>query len=413
MNALYHHVAALAANILEHIFIARRRRIGAVVLLMTAVLAPALAWAQTPSPAASSAGTLGKPVGGTTRINLFEVRGVPVDATAGNTSEAREQAFTEGRVAALRLVVERVASPDDVAKLPQLSTTQVIDMVQQFSITKERSSAVRYLAELTVRFDAEAVRRLLRNAGIPFTESVSRPLVVLPFYGSAGPWNTVNPWRDALAKLPYPEGLVPLILPAGDAEDQQLTMDQINAKDATALGALAARYNAGGVVIARAGSGVPGGEPIHVSITEVRGIAPAMETAANATATAEQTPEELLVLAAGATMRAVSDNWKRQSRLEVKATTQITALALLRDLGDWVKIRNGLRNMPSVDRVELQAMTRDRAQVALRYRGDLAQFPTSLAQQGLVGAQEGNVWMLSLPLPGAAAAPATTGLETP
>jgi len=412
MNALYHPIVALAANILEHVFIARRgmARLCAGLLAVLVVACPA--WAQTPAPVPAAPAALGTPVGATTRINLFEVRGVPVDATAGNTTEAREQAFTEGRVAALRLVVERVASPEDVAKLPQLPTNQVIDMVQQFSIANERSSAVRYLADLTVRFDAEAVRRLLRNAGIPFTESVSRPLVLLPFYGSAGPWNTVNPWRDAFAKLPYPEGLVPLILPAGDAEDQRLTMEQISAKDSAALSALAARYNAGGVVIARAGSGVPGGEPVHVSITEVRGIAPAIETAANATATAEQTPEELLSLAAVATMRAVSDNWKRQSRLDVKSATQITALALLRDLGDWVKIRNGLRGMPSVDRVELQAMTRDRAQIALRYRGDLAQFATALAQQGVVGAQEGNVWMLSLPLPGAGAGPAA-GLETP
>jgi len=56
-----------------------------------------------------------------------------------------------------------------------------------------------------------------------------------------------------------------------------------------------------------------------------------------------------------------------------------------------------LKGVPLVQGVDLQAMTRDRAQISLRYAGDPATMSAAFAQQGLVATQQGNVWMLNLP----------------
>src|SRR5205814_1733011 len=103
--------------------------------------------------------------GGESRT-LFEARGVAVDVTAATVTEARERALIQGRVAGLRQMVEHLAPREELAKLPQLSTEEIIEMVQEFSLANERTSAVRYIAEMNVRYNPDAVRRVLRAAKI-------------------------------------------------------------------------------------------------------------------------------------------------------------------------------------------------------------------------------------------------------
>src|SRR3546814_5337389 len=82
---------------------------------------------------------------------------------------------------------------------------------------------VRYLADLTFRFNPDQVRSLLRGAGVPFAETRSKPVVVLPVFGdsAAGPtlWTGTNPWRDVWAQRRGDDGLVPLTVPLGDLGD--------------------------------------------------------------------------------------------------------------------------------------------------------------------------------------------------
>jgi hypothetical protein len=388
----------VSANILEQSRIASRGHFARLFLLLLGLVASGAVFAAEPAtpsaPVALPNG--GYAVGGSARINLFEARAVPVDATAGSVTEARERAFTDGRVAALQVVIARLVPKGDQSKVPPVSANDVIEMVQEFSVSNEKSSAVRYLADLTVRFSPEAVRRLLHSAHVPFSEVVSKPMVVLPIYNEGSAWDNSSPWRQAFLNLDSIDGLVPLILPAGDAEDAHLTMAQINARDAAALTTLASRYGAAGVVIAKAsGSG-----DIQLTLTAVRGLAPATDTVLSSPG-GGATREDNLVTAAKTVVEAISDDWKRQSRVEAKQVSQLTALATLTDIKDWIKIRDAMKDMPLVSKMDLQAITRDRAQVSLRYEGDVTKLPQAFAQQGLVATEDGGVWMVSLPGKGA------------
>jgi hypothetical protein len=401
----------VSANILDQSRIARRGRISCLFLLPFAVLlASAPAFAADPAPPAPV--TLpngGVAVGGTAKINLFEAKAIPVDATASNVNDAREQAFTDGRIAALQVVLARLVAKGDLAKVPQVSANDVIEMVQEFSVSNERTSAVRYLADLTVRFSAEAVRQLLHGAHVPFSEVVSRPMVLLPVYteGGTGVWDNVSPWRDAFVHLQDVDGLVPLVLPAGDAEDAHLTNAQVSARDTNALAALAARYDAAGVVIATARGGA--GSDVQITLTEVRGLAAPADTVLSSPAGASR--EESLATAAKAAVEAISDSWKRQSKVEARQVVLLTALATIDDIKEWIKINEALKNVPLL-RADLQAITRDRAQVNLHYEGDLGKLEQAFAQQGLVAEQDGAVWMLSLPHQGIAS-PTTPSQTAP
>ncbi len=392
----------MSANILD-------RRGFAMVLadaLKGAVLAAVLlsagpGMAQTPRAAATS------PVTGK---DLYVANDVPVDVTAGNITEAHERGLTQGRVAGFRKVIARIVAREDMDRVPQVSATQIIDMVRDFSLANERSSAVRYIADLTVRFDPAQIRRLLRNANIPFTETLSKPLVVVPLFREstdAPPqlWEDSNAWRAAWSQVPQDLGLVPLIVPVGGREDAGLlTAAQAASKDLASLNAFAAHYDAGGTVIATATATADG---VQISLSELRSDLPSEDLSLTQGAEPGQGRPDMLVTAATSTAIAVQDSWKRRNRVAFGGTTQITALVPVGNLKEWLTVKNRLNEVQLIDRLELQAMTRDRAQVTLYYAGAQRQLELAMSQHDLALAQQNGVWIIQAR--GAASAGKTLG----
>jgi hypothetical protein len=356
--------------------------------------------------------------GPVTSKELYVAYDVPVDETAGNVTEARDRGLTQGQVAGFRKVVERVVAREDWAQIPQLGHDQIVNMVRDFSIANERSSAVRYLADLTVRFDPEVIRRLLRTNNVPFTETISKPLVVVPLMreGAEGRWMLWgdNAWRKAWEQVPKDVGLVPLIVPLGNNQDvAALTTEQAAAKDLAALNALAALHGANGTLIATA---TVVGDAIHMSLSEQRADLPAEDVTLIQAGEAGQTPDEILVAAAHAAALAVNDTWKQSNRIAFGGTTQITALVPVGDLKEWLTVRKRLDDVQLIDHIELQAVTRDRAQVTLHYAGAQRQLELAMSQHDLSLAQQNGVWIIQARDAASAARvlgrPGETGAET-
>src|SRR5260370_3811767 len=136
------------------------------------------------------------PAGAAAPADIFTVAGVPVDATASNAVAAREAARIDGQRRAFRILLERLTIAADHPRLPRVGDQQLTDMVRDFEVASERSSAVRYLATYTFRFRPDAGRTLLPDAGIPFAETVSKPVIVLAVLRRDDPtllWDDPNP----------------------------------------------------------------------------------------------------------------------------------------------------------------------------------------------------------------------------
>ncbi len=346
--------------------------------------------------------------------DIFTVRAVLVDTTAVNVAQAREQGFVAGRIAAFWKLIERLVAPEDIERVPQPSAGEVITMVRDFSIASERSSAVRYLAELTVRFHPGPVRALLRAAGVLFTETVSKPLVVIPLYREqAGArlllWEDPNPWRSAWMEPAADNGLVPFALPLGDIDDlTTLSVEQAVAGNNVALDALAARYQTGGTLVAVAevstdtqalsapSEELEPGTAINVLLTLTarhRDLLTDQLVLSYAGAPGEDL-EDVLVAAADTAAAAVQNTWKVANRVAFDSMTQITVLVPVTGIQQWVKVKNQLEAVPLIERLNLQAMTRDRAQFTLVYAGNVGQFNLALAQKDLEITQRGDVWVI-------------------
>lgn len=343
----------------------------------------------------------------------FTVRDVAVDQTAANAGAAREAAILDGQRQALRRLFERLVPRSDLAKAPRVPDARLTDLVENFEVQSERSSAVRYLATLTVRFRAAAIRGLLREANLAFAETYAKPMLVLPLLRQAGVvllWDEPNPWRVAWANLPPTDGLVQLYYPRGDLSDiADISAEQAARGDEARVTAISSRYGASGALVALASiePGPNATELLQVSLSRFGAAASDLTVVESFTSQQGEDTAALMTRAAAQIVRSVEERWKADVLQRFGQEAKLMATVPLTDVADWVAVRNKLGDVAAVRRIDLIAMTRNVAVVEIQYGGDEQSLKLALAQKDLsLDEVGGTVWELKLQRQAGAGAPA-------
>ena len=348
-------------------------RIAALLVCAAAVLLPGLARAQTARGDSAA----------------FTVRDVAVDRTAVSAAAAREAALLDGQRAAFRRLLERLVPQASYGRLPALSDAKISDLVQNYEVQSERTSAVRYIATLTYRFKPDDVRGLLRNANLPFAETYAKPFLVLPVLQEEGVdllWDQPNPWRDAWGRLPRVDGLAPLVLPKGDLADiNAISAAQAHSGDDQRLTAIARRYGVSGVYVADAELEAAAGAPatLHVSLIGYGGAAGEQTIVDSYAANPGEDPDAFLQRTALAVTNEIEERWKGGQVLQFDHEATLTVLVNYDDIGQWVGIRRRLADLALIRRTDLVSLTRRQAIVDIVYIGDDSQLRLALAQRDL------------------------------
>ena len=334
--------------------------------------------------------SLARPVLAADAGDVFTVAAVPVDATAANASAAREQARRAGERRAYAILLERPTLADARGRLPPVTDSLLNDLIAGFEVANERVSGVRYLANYTFHFRADAVRHLLRQASVPFAETRSKPVVVLAVWqGSTGAalWEDPNPWRDAWNQHPPRWGLVPFVLPYGELDDvQAIGADTALAGDQAHLQAISMRYQDADVLVTQAKlDAAP--EPHSVTVKTTRydpaGAAAAQSWDKTYAASPGESDTDLLADAVAGTAAQVEDAWKTASLINFGQTGTITVQVPLDSLKSWVAIRDRLKSTPAIQHSELVSIDQTDARVAIHYFGTQDQLSVALAQHDL------------------------------
>src|SRR5512134_3348316 len=118
--------------------------------------------------------------------DVYVVTGVKVQASGARPEIARAKAVADGEVAALGRLLRKLTLPEDHARLPKPDTEAVRAAVRNFSVESENQQGDKYTAAIAYRFDRDAVRAMLEGAGVPFLDTPSPPLVVLPVWREEG-----------------------------------------------------------------------------------------------------------------------------------------------------------------------------------------------------------------------------------
>ncbi len=361
------------------------------------------------------------PRGAEAGSHVFTVTGVQVDVTAETAAVAREAAHAEGHVKAMAKLLARLLPRTELGSLRPLKAPQILAYVQDFSVGHERTSDVRYLAELTFRFRPSPVRELLRYNGLQHAETMSKPVVVLPIFGAGDAavlWGEGNPWWAAWAARPPGGWLVPLIVPLGDLGDLA-AVDAARALsgDAEALGAIARRYGAEDVLITQSvllGDPVAGLASLQVG-TQRLGRYAQQTTIDTYRQPAGGTVQDLLALAAEAVDAVMQETWKQGNLLRPGSQSQIAVTVPASRLAELLEVKRRLAGVAAVRGAEVTALSRSKTEMAITFAGGEEQLVLAMAQSDLnLTLNPGVGWELRLagsappeaPAPGATPEPA-------
>lgn len=332
---------------------------------------------------------------------VYTVSGIEVDVTANDAVSARRQALLEGQREGLRRLLGRLVPADERGRLPPIETLPVERFVQNFSIGNEEVSSTRYIAELTAAYDPQAVRELLQSRGVPFAETRSAPVLVLPLYeGPEGArlWPEDNPWWQAWAENLDSERLLRLALPLGDLEDMALVdVPQVRAGDAESLLELADRYGARDVLIATARMAPAeqdGGPPVVRLDARRIGEVDRQGQPFTLRGGAEQELPELLAEAVERLQTTLDEQWKASNLLRFDQAGLMVVDIPIVELSEWVRINRGLQSLPEVNQIDIARFARDYVRAEIRYIGDEFRLEEALRRLDLTLAREGETWLL-------------------
>lgn len=301
--------------------------------------------------------------------SLYSVPGVEVDATAESATLARDRALAGGRPEAWQRLFRRITPPSVWDQQPDPAPQQLERMILSMGIANERRSTTRYLAEVTYNFNPAEVGNLLRSNGIRFAEAQARPVLVVPL--ADGLYDPQGEWTRAWMQPSVAQGLVPVILPNGDAADQPvLGQPGLAGMGWDGLAPLAERYEVDEVVIARV---TPDGNAAQLSIVTPQGRQ--VESLAFAQSTLAATADAAAQLIAG--------DWKETAAVDYSRRSRLTADVAFDDPQDWYAIRERLSAVRTVAGVSVLGIAVNEARVELTYFGQAEQLGDAMAQQSL------------------------------
>ncbi len=332
-------------------------------------------------------------------VDPFSVSGIAVDASADSAASARPLALADGQRRAFTTLLRRLTLPDDAGRLPRPSEAVLNEVVAGFGIDEERTSPTRYIGKISVTFRADAVRRLLQDNKLPYSETASRPVLLVPVWQTsegAKIWEADNPWRDAWLKRPEPDsGLVPLgIAPAmtggpslerlyGNPDELRALMRRGGYDDALLVAATLSQAEPG-----------PGNAPVRVDLQiQHQGDAAFLGSTESFAATGG-TVEETLLSAAIEISRRIETRWKYATVIDLEKQGQLSVAAGFDSLADWNKLRTALAAVPIVRKVEVLQLSHRDAQLLLDFYGETAQLGTALAQRNILLQERDGFWAM-------------------
>lgn len=328
---------------------------------------------------------------------IYLIKGVKVDAKSKTASDAKIKAMQQGQVAAFRKLINRLSSSPQAQSLLQLPAAEIGRLVRGISVTEEKTGPKRYIAELNISFQPAAVRSLLNQFSIPFSDKQADPVLILPVYiedGRAILWDDPNPLKTAWANIDTDAYLLPVKLPVGSIEDiQAISANEALDGNEDNLAAIKTRYKVSNVLVSAAQFN---DRKTRLRVT-LLGSSPAGDIEMSESFSG--TPEKVVETAQKAVVRFMTEleaRWKERAQAGPELTGERLLVTVpFSSFREWKGIRSRIMGTEGVLRLDIRALSQRGAVVYLTYAGEAFDLEDRLSQQGLFMRDMGDGWVLT------------------
>lgn len=337
---------------------------------------------------------------------LFTVEDVNVDITAQNAVAAREMAFEKAQLDAFTILKQRMLSESEAANLPATDVSTVSTLIQDFEISNEQLSSVRYKATYKFRFKDNAVKQFLSGADVQYTDMSASPALVLPFYkreGNTTLWSPYNFFMKAWNRADNLSGLVPLVVPLGDISDvQDIGDDDALDYHDRKLDRILARYEASEAIIliatpderlARvesASDAALGSLEIFMYRTD-RGR-PEFVQAVDISAGSNDSLASFMDKAVQRVQRELRKDWKSRTSVRSSQNNNVVQVRVaFNSLKEWADTKKALKRVYAINDINIKSITPNEAYLHLGFQGDERRLALALQQSNFtLNAPRGN-----------------------
>jgi hypothetical protein len=320
----------------------------------------------------------------------FTVSGIKVDATARSAIEAQTKAINSGRAKAWQTLYRRLTKQQDWDRQPALDDATLQRLVRSYQARDQRSSTTRFVANMTYVFNSNAVRRILQQATVAYSDVTARPLLVIPL---APGWSSQTPWTHAWKDSRFARGAVPLVLPLADTVDESalssLHFDSAAWQDVEPMASREHATEAYLVLV------IPQRAQMIVKIRRLASspgpTIPDLSVPVQPKTPAAQAFDKV----ADAAANAIIDSSKSRSVIDFAKRSKLLASMHVETLAEWAQTLQKLETVSTVSDVSVVAVDIGEARVAISYVGTTDQLNEQLARAGLALSNDNGQWWLS------------------
>ncbi len=337
----------------------------------------------------------------------YIIENVEVDVTAKNAVEARTKAFEEAQIKGYQMLAETLLSEEELATLETPTIDTVSMYVQDYEVTNEKLSAVRYKGTYTFRFSPRAFSSMMASNDIEQTQETqaqqamaSGSVMVLPFYevaaGQRVLWRDPNPFMQAWQRYMRRNAGAPtnVIVPNGNPNDRQQIGDNqsVNYNPAY-LNAMRIRYRADNtkLLVAQPQTLSNGNEGLLVTVFEPQSWGPELHRRINVKGRyGEGTVQfyDRAVLEVANTIRSGNATAQQQqinhnTNINSGVKNSIQAILNFSSVQEWVRTKATLDRAQSVNFVRVQSLSPQQAMLEIDFLGDVEQLRESLRLSGV------------------------------
>lgn len=330
----------------------------------------------------------------------YTVSGIKVDVSADNANVARDKAIAEAQAKAWVELARRLSPTGDAP--PKMSDADLQRVVLGISVDDEKVTPTRYLASISVRFRADAVRNHFAGTSAQYVEPPGKAYVVLPVTMVGGKpvlWDDHTAWRDAWEGKTA-SALVPTMVPPGELPDvSAIGAAEAASADPQAIDRIVRKYNAPGAIVVRTTLPDPG-QPLppalKVDITRVDANGDRKDTSLSVRKDPDDRPEDLLRRAVIQTSAAIDDLYRQGNAITAGPEQTIQVTLAIAGLPDWLEARQRLTGTAGITSADMVSLGRSAVKLNLVYRGDPTTLRQALGKRDLGLEDAGGEYLLRL-----------------
>lgn len=337
---------------------------------------------------------------------VFTMGNYPVEARADNAVAAKEKAMAEGQRAALHSLLKRLVPVAAYPRLKAFDAVNAGDLIEGFAVRAERNSSTEYIANLDFSFQADGVRELLRQQGIPLVDEQAPVVTLVPVWrnGATAPPGEDASWTAAWQGLDLSHALTPVKLAAFRKNISPETVSALAGGDGSAIRAFASAYGSELVLVAVA---EPDAAPGRLNVTIAGRDAVGAFALRRAYRLDASDPAYTKEYAAVVGLGVLQGRWK-----SIKAQGgggggggygtaaapggDLMIYVQFRGMSEWQDISRRLGATPGVQGLDVAGLSARNARVTLRYARGAQELAAVLDGQGLSLRSDGGNWILQL-----------------